>query len=127
MKNIGAIALFYSLLFSAAPTFANGSFKTGNDLYSVCKAEKGSRFYEFEQTTCLEYVTGVFDSFSTSFGVGLMPRTFCSPSSVTVSQLKDIAVRYLEQNPSSRHISAAALVMISFKEAFPCKSEGGGG
>ncbi len=120
MKIVGMIITVASIVLATTPVHANGSFKTGNDLYSACKVEKGARFYELEQTVCHEYVTGVFDSFSTSFGIGLMQRSFCSPTSVTVTQLKDITVRYLEQNPKSRHISAAALVVISFNEAFPC-------
>jgi Rap1a immunity proteins len=111
-------------LMGTTPARSGGYFKTGNDLYSSCSTKKGERFYEFEETLCLTYVTAVFDSFSISFGTGAMARSFCSPPNSTVVQLRDIAVRFLEVNPQWRDRPAATLVMASFKEAFPCPRMG---
>lgn len=55
--------------------------------------------------------------------VGVLGRGLakaCIPSGVTVTQLIDVFVLYLEDRPSFRHYNAASSVWASMEAAFLC-------
>ena len=47
----------------------------------------------------------------------------CVPPHVENSQIKDVVIRYLRDNPTSRHESARGLMQQAMAEAFPCPPE----
>ena len=99
--------LLIALLF--VPCIARAEFMTGNDLYERLVSSD-----VIKNMVALGYVMGVFDT-----GQGLV---HCAPRTNTITghQINDIAKRYLEANPSNRHVSADLLVSNAFTIVWPC-------
>ena len=47
-------------------------------------------------------------------------RPFCIPDSVTIDQLADVVVQFLDTHPTHRHYAAASLLAGAFMAGFPC-------
>jgi hypothetical protein len=110
-----AIALLLSLQRTAA---AEAVFQTGNDLLSYCRVprEKESVSLAF----CTGYVIGAADQISAFQSIKGATREICMPEGATISQLRDVVVRYLENNPDARHYAAGSSVLVALHAAFPC-------
>jgi len=96
------------------PTMASAEFMSGNDLYTrMTGTEIGWRMY------ALGYVVGVYD-------VGVHVH-FCptNENNITAGQVKDIAERYLANNPGLRDKNAYMLVRESLRQVWPCANRRG--
>lgn len=61
---------------------------------------------------------------------GLLQREFmygsspiCIPDGVTVKQLIDVAVAFVNQHPQDRHLWPGLLGITAYRQAFPCKNQ----
>jgi len=107
MKKFIAALLFI-------PTMASAEFNSGNDLYADLLSEStGKRMY------ALGYLAGVSDA-----GNSL---THCIPSNVTLRQIQDMAINYLQKNADVRNLSADVIIGIMLMERWPCNNKGGKG
>ncbi|MDI6623987.1 MAG: Rap1a/Tai family immunity protein [Brevundimonas sp.] len=97
-----------------AAALALAGFWSGNDLLETCRFNKGAG------STCTAYVMGVVDTEINTAGYQRRSQIFCIPDGATGVQLADVAVRYLESHPETRHASAAGLVQAAMVEAFAC-------
>jgi hypothetical protein len=114
---------------------------TGNELLQKCRDEGPTG-----ATFCLGYIVGYGYGYADGrqggaiyqrFG-NMKPEDFdrrksevnkisraaseyCIPDGVTQGQVRDIVVRYLDQNPTIRHGPAQILITMALKESFPCK------
>ncbi|WP_370654215.1 Rap1a/Tai family immunity protein [Hydrogenophaga sp.] len=86
---------------------AEQGYYTGQELYTL---GKGTSLFT-------AYVTAVYDADRTSQRLG---PEYCVPRGVRAGQLADVAYQYLDNNPATRHLSAAYLARMSFRAAFPC-------
>lgn len=91
------------------PCVASAEFWTGNKLYNNMKSTNN-----MDQVQAYGYVMGVFD---TSAGVEHCGQ---AAQNVTVGQINDIAMQYLEQNPAQRNLAADLLVRVAFSRVWPC-------
>src|SRR5262249_57576667 len=68
---------------------------------------------------CIGFVAGISDAvnFSRQF-TGQGPNTSCTPSEVTIPQLADVALNYMNRNPDKRDLAAAALVVAAIHQAW---------
>ena len=107
MKKILASLLF-------VPVMAHAEFWTGNNLLENMKGS------EVDQIQAYGYVMGVFDTSSGVDHCGNRVRH------ITVSQVNDVAKRYLEQNPALRHHAADLLVRAALGLSWPCPKKGSG-
>jgi len=99
-----------TLLFTA--TTANAHFLTGNDLYRMCRGNID------EQEQCLGYVEGVSDGINVvRAGSGEPP---CVRPGVEAGQIRDVVVRYLEDNPQDRDGNAWGLAAAAVGRAWNC-------
>jgi len=95
---------------------ANNVFVTGNELYGQCTGTSE------EQLICLSYITGVADGMTvTQVVYEPSPGFACIPDGVNRQQVRDIVVKYMTNNPESRHMHAGAVIIVALKNAFPCK------
>jgi Rap1a immunity proteins len=104
---------------------ANESYaatETGNDLLKSCSTPSSDEYYGFERAKCLGYVLGAYDAFNTTSRVEGNIVILCPPEDLTKGQIRDIVVKYLEENPETRHESASDLVMLALSKAYPCKT-----
>lgn len=100
------------------PVAADAGFYTGNDLYEVCTVEKGEKEYLERSYECIAYITGAVDAFNTTREASKLKS--CIPGGVTISQLKDVTVAYLRDNPETRNMSASGLVLAATRKAWSC-------
>lgn len=129
------------VLFATAADPATAIAQTGNDLLNGCRSEPG-----FSIGFCLGFIVGHASSYNDARIGGALYRHFgqvsadelarrkpevdavtaaasqyCIPERVTQGQLQDVVVKYLESQPSRRHLPAGILVTVALAEAFPCK------
>lgn len=102
-------------LFSGA---ADAGFYTGKELYEVCTTERDSKTYVENTYECVAYITGAVDAFNTTREANKLKK--CIPANVTISQLKDVTVDFLRENPADRNTSASTLVFAATRKAWPC-------
>jgi hypothetical protein len=96
----------------AIPASAAAQFMDGNRLYGRLQAGKRSDG-AVEGAIASGYVTGVADAYPN-----------CIPAGVTVGQLSDIILQYLEDHPEKRQLPAVTLVATAISERFPCAQKG---
>ncbi|WP_395393928.1 Rap1a/Tai family immunity protein [Novosphingobium sp. BL-8A] len=100
------------------PIAADAGFYTGNDLYEICSVQKGEKEYLERSYECIAYITGAVDAFNTTREAAKLKS--CIPAGVTISQLKDVTVSYLRDNPETRNNSASSLVLAATRKAWAC-------
>jgi Rap1a immunity proteins len=91
-------------------------FYSGNLLLKACANAE----------VCVGFVAGVADTMVAAQeppGGSVLGLRTCIPASVTLGQAKDVAVRYIQEHPESRHYSAAKLVAEALDGAFPCPAK----
>lgn len=105
----------------------------GNMLSTVCENPS-----DVTQSFCSGYVIGLLEG--TKFGAFMSYGTtnegrgdeadgnayvefalgFCIPENVEYGQIRDIFVKYLQENPEIRHLSARSLFVRSMSSTFMC-------
>jgi hypothetical protein len=125
-------ALWLSVVLAFGANFASAETLSGNELLDICSAKDDMAKFSF----CIGYVNGIIGGLR--YGAALpfiatgKPATeadalgqsilgYCAPEDVTLSQMVDITVLYLERNPASRHESVRPQIVAAFTEAFPCQ------
>lgn len=113
-----AICLVSMWALQPAEAYGQG-FTTGNQLLSDCASKEGEAAYYQLQANCVGYIAGVADALA--FLSVSMPeaKLACIPS-IPLGQARDIVVRYLEEHPDKRHLSAGAIAWTALRLAFPC-------
>ncbi|MGV3769594.1 MAG: Rap1a/Tai family immunity protein [Sphingobium phenoxybenzoativorans] len=109
--------------FGLFATAASAGFYSGNDLYEICTVERESKTYVEKTYECVAYVTGAVDAFNTTREANNLKS--CIPPDVTISQLKDVTVKYLGNNPIDRAKSASSQVFAATRKAWPCSESAG--
>lgn len=85
---------------------------------------------QVNNSACAMYVFGLFDGIQLApdiaAGQTRDPRavasTVCAKDPVTAGQLRDILVKYIEDNPSQSGFETSLLALFAFQRAFPCKA-----
>jgi hypothetical protein len=115
-------------LLSASAVQAQDSYYTGNDILASCTAPTTDPVHYAKLATCRGYVAGLVDGVDFAAGVFALqnnePETklICVPAGVTIGQLTDVVIAYLQANPATRHRSGAAEGLIALYRAFPCST-----
>jgi hypothetical protein len=112
--RLGVTALSLTIVLGCSSAAAEPRFHTGNDLLALCATSDG------RTDACFAYLEGIADVMAPGGAVSRMRA--CIPVGA-VSQLHDIAVRYLEGHPATRQEAAAVLVATAYQEAFPALAD----
>ena len=109
---ITRIAIATAVLF-ASPAWSSGfGFYSGNQLFDYCEGAAKDKAH------CIGYTTGIVDALASGPIYGWEA---CVPEKVSQAQVRDIVVKYLQDNPQDRHYSAAAIAAKALSIAFPCQ------
>ena len=119
MKRLTGAAVAMGLA-TAVPVPARAQFYTGNEIYGDCQASESDAAYFQKWARCTSYVTGAFDAILLARQLNDKPD--CTPDRLTVGQMRDVAVKYMREHPENRNMSAAAIVLLSIMDAWPCGS-----
>jgi hypothetical protein len=133
MKKLAVILL---TLLTAPASAQENRVMTGNDLYEACTSEDEAQF-----GYCVGYIIGLNEGIKFgSFGVVAQATSFedsaetiqdaankflgiCAPQEVEYSQIKDLFVDHLRDNPQTRHTSARVLYHRALAVTFPCEEK----
>lgn len=109
-KHLSALC---GLLLASSVTAAAASsyYYTGNEIYSMCTAQRTDHA---PQSMCMGFIVGVWDAMW-SHGYSCKNAT-----GVTVGQLVDVAKASFEKNPAQRHLPASLLIESAFVVSFLC-------
>ena len=80
---------------------------------------RGGREGARDEALCTGFIVGVSDAMANRNVV--FNFRACVPEPATIRQVRDVAIRHLEQNPDRRHLGASSLVAKALSEAFPCR------
>ena len=126
MKCVLCCVIFSSLMTSGLALTGNG-YLTMCNTYLQLGGESGMGSEvdyrkAIDSAMCMGYHRGVIEARGIWETVSKF-KTICLPDGVTDDQTIRVVVKYLNENPANLHTTAAALVMVALKEAFPCKKE----
>jgi hypothetical protein len=101
---------------AASPTSPTHAEIDGNVILYACTSAdpKHSGF-------CHIYMTAVGDTLAFMRGVLKDNFPICMTGNVTSRQLGDVVVKYIRDNPKDRHLNAATIAALAFKDAWPCQ------
>lgn len=106
---------------------------TGNELLAICEHDEADLA---KAGFCIGYIMGAVEGIKWGVSVPLLQegkdtetveRTgnqllgVCLSPEATVTQYRDIVLRFLRDNPASRHDSARSLIHVAMQDAFHCK------
>ena len=108
-----------SILFVSPMTHADNPdfYLTGNDLKEYCESpEPQTRVF------CIGYIVGVSDGIDWFDGDGDDDPVFpsCPPTDLTMIQMAEVLLKYLEDTPQFLHLPATPLIAGALVKAFPC-------
>jgi len=109
MKKIIIVALLLMLsatVFSASYKSTKIFEVTGNSITDFCKKTSG-----YEYGVCLGYINGV----------AALQKQACIPEGVKFGQLKDVVLKYITENPESRHKPANKIITSALAHVWVCK------
>ena len=112
--------IFSAAVLATGLLVSSGAWATsinGNQLLQECKGSSG-----FEQGVCAGFVGGVADALDGP-EKGFGENQFCTSiegMGITNGQIRDVVVKWLNNNPSERHYSGWSVVVAALSEAFPC-------
>jgi hypothetical protein len=116
MKYLLMIVLFFSFGQAKALDTVEPIF-SGNDLLGWCESSQ-------DKPLCDAYVAGVNDFHSQvvmwNMATPLFPL-WCLSVGVSVGQMSRIVTKYMREQPSGLHMSAAKQVEAALYHAFPCE------
>ena len=87
----------------------------GNELLERCESDSQSQV-----NMCRGFLAGIHDITGVYDAFGDMPKPFCVPEGVRLSQLQKVAIKGLNEEPETLHMDASSLIRLVFIEAFPC-------
>ena len=116
MRSILAFAFLCAAIAQASAQYPNGFYVDGNALMTWCQRRNAEGP---NNPLCIGFVAGISDAvnFSRQF-TGKGPNTSCTPSEVTIPQLADVVLSYMNRNLDKRNLAAAALVVAAMDEAW---------
>jgi hypothetical protein len=117
------IAVASMLITSPAMAEQMQTFKSGSNLQLDCSSLSAPLKSETKlllDTTCLNYIKGVFDLHQTLVGSKIIKPQFCKPKDVDLGQLARTVLEYIETNHEKAEITASSLILPALSEAFPC-------
>lgn len=119
MKNI-TLLLVVTCMFMASPAMAEG-FINGRELLDHCvQAQDKVKTANHDAGRCFGFISGVTDLYDILISEAIVKPTYCPPHNVTLIQMVNVVVEYLQKHPEDLHYSASSLVMAAYAEAFPC-------
>ena len=104
----GIVVLF---LMGALP--GRAAILSGDDLLRYCHDAGPANSPDALTGLCDGYIGGTFE-------VLILARRVCPSPAVTNQQVRDVAVRFIEQHPEMRDNPAVTLIMEASVAAFPC-------
>ena len=95
------------------------AYQTGSDYVTECAAHA-----DWKNIACLTYARGIADGLTMWRNAEPDAAYACIPDEVESAQLRDVALRYIQDNPKNRHFAAGALIAGALVHNWPCAKPG---
>ena len=119
MNHLIPFATILLLLTGTAQDSQAGSLSSG-ELLDLCLTPKGNDLIYFTNfSLCAGYINGVSDA--SQCGNSVDGFSHASPAGVTVGQVFEIFVSWMQSHPESKSVGASTVVAKALQEAYPCK------
>lgn len=116
MRNVFVSS--FMLLGFAGPGF--GDSLSGGELLALCLTPKsGDMLYFTNFSLCAGYINGASDASQCGNSVGGFSHA--NPAGVTVGEVFDVFVRWMQAHPEQSSVGASTLVAKAMQDAYPCK------
>lgn len=116
LKHLKAFLLVVlSVVVLSAPARAHAvQFKTAGEIADDCRSN-ASICYGF-----LEGVNDTIQAIELQFGNSSPVASICMPNNVRAGELAAVFVKYVQDKPTTQHLSAASVAVNAFQESYPC-------
>ena len=114
-KTIRNLIAALLLIGASNGAMAKDYYQNGNKLLASCEGEN-----IFNQDVCVGYLQAVEDTYNSAAEWKGFESDICAPISVTGGQLIKVWVKYANEHPEKLHLSASDLVLLAYRDAFPC-------
>jgi hypothetical protein len=98
------------LLMAGSATAQRVSNVKGTTLMTACTGKS--------VTACDAYVDGFSDAIEAG---GKDHALACIPRAATGTELRDVLIKFLKDNPQDQHLKAGTLATRAFAKAYPCQ------
>jgi len=97
-----------------------GDSLSGSELLALCLTPKnGDMLYFTNFSLCAGYINGASDASQCGNSVGGFSHA--NPAGVTVGEVFDIFVKWMQAHPEQSSVGASTLVAKAMQDAYPCK------
>jgi len=71
---------------------------------------------------CMAYMAGMLDAYTVISGLYPQAKFACIPETgISGEQVMNIFIKWVKDHPEKQHIPARTIVLLSLRDAFPCK------
>jgi hypothetical protein len=110
------VVVTLAAVLSSFPVGTAHSF-TGLELQQLCSAKDGSN----ERFACAMYLAGYIGGINAGDGSKIKDKkAWCFPEHSTVSQGRQVVVKFMRDHPEMLHQDADWIVGLALVDAFPC-------
>ena len=114
MKTTRATIAAVALLALPVASQAEGFNNSGNELKSTCEnPDLAAR--------CIGLIQGAWNG--TDMTLAMVDKSMCVPPDVTLGQMKDLVLAYINKHPESRTDNSIVLTMSAVLEVWSCKTK----
>lgn len=110
------------LLMTSTPDQAS-AIERAEELVRKCIADVSNPKEAFDRIHCSSYIGGILDAYSAISDLYPQSKFICLPkqTGISVDQAINIFIRWVKDHPDKHHLPARSAVLISLRDAFPCK------
>ena len=93
---------------------------SGNQLYDLCQNYKTDKLKGSLGPGCFMYIAGATQAILLTDDSETTMLSPCPGSGVTLEQVADVVIKWMDDHPEKRDMPAPYVVMKSLNEGFPC-------
>jgi hypothetical protein len=93
---------------------------SGNHIYELCQHFKTERVSGSLGPGCMMYIAGAAQTLMLNDDAETTMPSPCPGKRVTIEQITDVVIKWMDDHPEKRDLPAPYIVMKSLNEAFPC-------
>lgn len=122
--NLNKLSVLLLAALNSSFALAEVDAGSGNHLLNACNVFMSSSKQDVGYSEGLDagYCVGMVSGVAETIILNDKPLACLPGSGITREQAVRIVVKYLNNHPEQLHHSASTLAVISFQQAFPCKS-----
>ena len=92
----------------------------GDDLHRVCSSKEVAHI--FKPGVCSGYLMASIDLAEGLHAQNILAAPlFCMPAEITMPQIEEMVMKYIEKHPARKEATGSILVLETLQEKYPCR------